>query len=465
MRYAPLLVLLVAVAALAGAQAAYPNHGHGHSHGNGHGGSVVWAQTNEISGNHIVVYDRASDGTLSQAGTYATGGNGGAAAPGTESDHLATQGSLVYDPGHSVLIAVNAGSDTVTTFKVHGDRLQGRKTVSSGGEFPAGIAVHGRLVYVLNAGGSGTVQGYWLRGHHLRPIAGSARSLGLANTNPPNFLSSPGQVGFSPNGRKLLVTTKLSGSAIDVFRVRHDGTLSATPVANPLRRRFRSHSRSRTAGSPERRGRRDSLTSYGWTRRNASSDPKSADRRPGGAVLDPVRAGKFFYVSNTGSNTLSSFTLGADGSRPCSRGRRDDQHRQHRSDRFRPVSLRTDRPRGHDRRLPHQRRRLVDLDWQRHRPADRPGGHRVQLKHLARREGLARRGPPGAGRLQVVWRGSRSTTSSTACVCSPTACASAAATAAPTGSPTSSTSCASPRRRAAWRSSRPSSTRSSGSTP
>ena len=86
MRHAPLLVLLVAVAALAGAQAAYPNHGHGHDHGgnghgNGHGGSVVWVQTNEMSGNHIVVYDRASDGTLSQAGTYATGGNGGAAAP------------------------------------------------------------------------------------------------------------------------------------------------------------------------------------------------------------------------------------------------------------------------------------------------------------------------------------------------------------------------------------------------
>ena len=86
------------------------------------------------------------------------------------------------------------------------------------------------------------------------------------------------------------------------------------------------------------------------------------------------------------------------------------------SDRLRPVSLRADRTRGHDRRLPHQRRRLVDLDRQRHRPAGRSGGHRVQLKHLARREGLARRGLPGAGTLRSRWRGSRSTTSSTACV-------------------------------------------------
>ena len=265
------------------------------------------------AGNHIVVYDRASDGTLSQAGTYATGGNGGAAAPGTESDHLATQGSLVYDPGHSVLIAVNAGSDTVTTFKVHGDRLQGRKTVSSGGEFPASIAVHGRLVYVLNAGGSGTVQGYWLRGHHLRPIAGSARSLGLANTNPPNFLSSPGQVGFSPNGRKLLVTTKLSGSAIDVFRVRQDGTLSATPVVNasatPVPFAFTFTPQGRLASGEAGAS---SLTTYELNGDGTLSDPRSATDGQT-ALCWIVRAGDFYYVSNTGSNNVSSFTVGADG--------------------------------------------------------------------------------------------------------------------------------------------------------
>jgi hypothetical protein len=323
MRHAPLLVLLVAVAALAGAQAAYPNHGHGrnhghghnqgHNHGNGHGGAVVWAQTNEVTGNHIVVYDRASDGTLSQAGTYATGGNGGAAAPGTESDRIASQGSLVYDSGHSVLIAVNAGSDTVTTFKTHGDRLQGRKVVSSGGQFPASIAVHGRLVYVLNAGGSGIVQGFWIRGHHLRPIVGSARSLGLANANPPNFLSSPGQVGFSPNGRKLLVTTKMSGSNIDVFRVRRDGTLSATPVVNasatPVPFAFTFTPQGRLASGEAGAS---SLTTYDLNGDGTLGDPRSATDGQA-ALCWIVRAGGFYYVSNTGSNNVSSFTIGADG--------------------------------------------------------------------------------------------------------------------------------------------------------
>jgi 6-phosphogluconolactonase (cycloisomerase 2 family) len=317
MRHAALLVLVAAVAALATAGAAYPDHGHGHGrgheHGHGQSGSVVWVQTNVASGNNIVVFDRSHDGSLSQAGTYATGGNGGVAAPGTESDHLASQGSLVYDARHSLLIAVNAGSDTVTTFKVHGDRLQGSSVVSSGGQFPASIAVSGRLVYVLNSGGTGIVQGFWIRGHHLRAIPGSERSLGLANTNPPNFLSSPGQVGFSPNGRKLLVTTKTSGSMIDVFRVRRDGMLSATPVANPSATpvpfAFTFTPQGRLASGEAGAS---SLTTYALGRDGTLSDPLSASDGQT-ALCWIVRAGGFYYVSNTGSNNVSSFTVGADG--------------------------------------------------------------------------------------------------------------------------------------------------------
>ena len=79
----------------------------------------------------------------------------------------------------------------------------------------AGVAVYRNLVYVLNSGGTGILKGFRIHGHRLRPLSGSARSLGLANTDPPNFLSSPGQVGFTPGGGKLIVTTKASGSKID----------------------------------------------------------------------------------------------------------------------------------------------------------------------------------------------------------------------------------------------------------
>jgi 6-phosphogluconolactonase (cycloisomerase 2 family) len=308
-RFALSAMLAVLAAALVGAQAAAADE----SHGVGHHKSVVFVQTNELGGNRIAVFDRAADGTLTPAGTYATGGNGGAALPGTESDHLASQGSLRYDPQHDILIAVNAGSDTVSAFRVRGDRLQLESVVPSGGQFPASVAIHDELVYVLNSGGTGIVQGFQIRGNGLAPIAGSARSLGLANTDPPNFLSAPGQVGFTPDGSKLLVTTKTSGSLIDVFHVGRDGRLSAAPVANPSATpvpfafTFGPDGRlvAGEAGA-------SSVTTYRIEPSGTLTDPKSqSDGQAALCWIEPVRG--FYFVSNTGSNTLSSFRVGPEG--------------------------------------------------------------------------------------------------------------------------------------------------------
>jgi hypothetical protein len=302
-----IVLAALAVAALVTAQAV---SAHGKQRG---GGSAVFVQTNELGGNQVVVFERGSDGLLTRDGAYATGGNGGAAAPGTESDRLATQGSLVYDDGHRLLFAVNAGSDSVSVFKVQGTRLSLTDVISSGGDFPAGVAVHDDLVYVLNAGGTGIVQGFEIRGHHLRPLDGSARSLGLANTDPPNFLTSPGQVGFTPNGRRLIVTTKASRSTIDVYRVRRDGRLSRDAVRNasatpvPFAFTFDPFDRlvSGEAGA-------SSVTTYTLRRDRTLANPQSqTDGQM--ALCWIVRAGDFYYVSNTGSNNVSGYRIDAGG--------------------------------------------------------------------------------------------------------------------------------------------------------
>src|SRR4051812_29264824 len=147
---------------------------------------AVFVQTNDPSGNAIVAFHRLSDGTLRRDATYPTGGNGGFE-PGAPADALASQGSLVYHRKPGVLLAVNAGSDSVTVFGVDGDVLTQRQVVASGGSFPTSIAVHGDLVYVLNAGADGSVAGFRLVDGLLQPLAGSTRSLGLANATPPAF--------------------------------------------------------------------------------------------------------------------------------------------------------------------------------------------------------------------------------------------------------------------------------------
>jgi len=309
------LTIAVLVGVLA-AQAVSADSAHGKHRGHGQGSrALVFVQTNEVSGNRVLVYEVAEDGNLGAAGSYATGGNGGIAAPGTESDRLASQGSLVFDRRHKRLLAVNAGSDSVSTFSLHGDRLRLEGAVPSGGAFPASIAVRGNLVYVLNAGGPGIVQGFRLGPHGLRALPGSARSLGLANTSPPDFLTSPGQVGCTPDGRQLIVTTKASGSTIDVFQVDRDGLLSTTPVRNPSATPVpfaftftpNGHLAMGEAGA-------STVTAYDVDRDGTISALGSqADGQT--ALCWIERVGPYYYVSNTGSNTLSGFRI-SDSGRP-----------------------------------------------------------------------------------------------------------------------------------------------------
>ena len=122
---------------------------------------AVFVQTDNLAGNQVVAYDRAGRGRLTLAGTYDTGGLGGQLT-GSVVDHLASQGSLGYDPARGLLYAVNAGSNTVSVFAVSGDRLRLRQVVGSGGTFPVSVAVRGGLVYVVNAENGGSVQGYYL---------------------------------------------------------------------------------------------------------------------------------------------------------------------------------------------------------------------------------------------------------------------------------------------------------------
>jgi 6-phosphogluconolactonase (cycloisomerase 2 family) len=174
----------------------------------------VFVQTDNPAGNTIVAYDRTSNGSLAPAGSYATGGLGGVVVPGNP-DNLASQGSLAYKAG--MLFAVNAGSNTITTFAVHGDQLERRQVLPSAGTFPASITAHGNLVYVLNARDGGSIQGYLRLGSNLVEIPWWHRNLGLDTSRTPD--GTLGQIAFTPDGHRLIVTTKNGGNDVEVFRL------------------------------------------------------------------------------------------------------------------------------------------------------------------------------------------------------------------------------------------------------
>jgi 6-phosphogluconolactonase (cycloisomerase 2 family) len=269
---------------------------------------AVFAATNDPSGNAIKVWRDDGGGHLTFVATYATGGEGGTAA-GAAADPLASQSSLVFDGEHDMLFAVNAGSDTLTAFHVDGTTLDARQVIRSDGEFPTSVAVHGDLVYVLNAAGAGSVHGYRIENGALHAIFGSTRSLGLANTNPPDFLKSPGEVAFTADGHALVVTTKANGSILG-WGVHGDGRLDASAsVSAPAGQVPFSTALGRDGSLLISEAGTASVTSYAVGAHGAVTPTFGPVTDNGAATCWIHRVGRFVYVSNTGSNTLSRYEL------------------------------------------------------------------------------------------------------------------------------------------------------------
>jgi 6-phosphogluconolactonase (cycloisomerase 2 family) len=274
---------------------------------------AVFVQTDNTAGNQIVAYQRGGDGALTPAGTYDTGGLGGVL-NGSVVDHLASQGSLTYDPENDVLYAVNAGSNTVSVFSVDGDSLSLRQVISSGGEFPVSIAVHGDVVYVLNALSGGSVQGYVSLFGRLVPLPFSNRNLGLTiPTDTTQFTNTPGQVSFSPDGSGLVITTKANGNDVDVFHVGPYGYLSAAPVVNPEPNTVPfavtfdgvGHLVVADAGT-------NALSTF-VLRPDGTISLLDAVDTGAAATCWVAPAGGFLYASNAGSATVSAFASSVSG--------------------------------------------------------------------------------------------------------------------------------------------------------
>ena len=215
---------------------------------------AVYAMTNgegQVPGivqgpNAIVAYSQAEDGRLTRIGNYLTGGNGGDFDGGEGLDPLISAYAITKSLDNKFVIAVNAGSNTVTVMTVNDDFTLSAPNTQSTVDFgPNSVAyvpsdrpgVNG-LVYVSNISRSqfvnmgepaqqGSVIGFWLLDNGtLAPIANSRRE--LANR--------PSAVQFSPNGEYIVVASINSGSSalasgsedeIVVYTVNDDGTLSA----------------------------------------------------------------------------------------------------------------------------------------------------------------------------------------------------------------------------------------------
>jgi 6-phosphogluconolactonase len=272
---------------------------------------AVFVMTNAVDKNVVIAYRRrATDGMLQETGRFATGGRGS----GGNTDPLESQGSLRLSQDHSLLFAVNAGSGSVSVFSVHGSDLSLVDKVISGGSEPNAVAQHGNLVYVANVGGSSNVVGFILNNGKLKQIPNSTRFLSTNN-------SGIGGLAFSPDGRFLVVVERLT-NLIDVLTVQGDSTLSPiveNPSAGPgaFSVSFAPNGTalvSETGPSTAPIG--SAISSYEIASNGALTPISTSVPTLGAAnCWNVVTAdGRFVYVSNAGSSTISGFAIANSGS-------------------------------------------------------------------------------------------------------------------------------------------------------
>jgi 6-phosphogluconolactonase len=170
--------------------------------------AAVYVQTNERGENRVVAYSRAADGTLTELGSYPTGGAGDGVA------HLTSQGSVALSGDRRHLLVANAGSGDVSLFDVSAGTPALAQTVATG-PAPKSIAEHDGLVYALNTGGP-TIAGFRIANGRLDPLTDVTRSLADG--------SDPAQIGFTPDGSALVVTER-GTNAIAFYPVNDNGHL------------------------------------------------------------------------------------------------------------------------------------------------------------------------------------------------------------------------------------------------
>lgn len=272
-------------------------------------GGAVYAMTNADEGNEILVYKRDRRGRLHPERSTTTPTGGAGAASNGPVDPLGSQNALVYDADVGMLFAVNAGDDTVTAFDTgpSGLHLERRALVASGGSLPVSVAVSENRLYVLNAGGSGSVATFEIgdRGQLTQIGAlGLGLSPGYGDELPFDRVNAPSQVGIDALARHLLVT-HAGGQELLVAELDDDGVptspLVSTSAPEPVPFAF-------------------GATRYGSTLLASASGFVSAFDPPFGGALNltadvatsqaatcwiVVGDNGYAYVSNTGSNTLS----------------------------------------------------------------------------------------------------------------------------------------------------------------
>lgn len=269
-----------------------------------HDEAYLYTESNGVNHNDIHCYKQHSDGSLTHEGTTASGGTGIGTYQGFGLDG---QGALALSDNHKWLFAVNAGSNSISSFQVHSDgSLTLAHTEGAGGTVPISLCIYHHYLYVVNDGTS-NICGYTVgAGGTLTAMPGA--NLPLSSTT-----SHPAQIAFSQNGEYLYITERMTDK-ICSFDVSPAGLASfdqafsstgVTPFGFSIARDNYMVVSNANMGAPNG----SSATSYSGVNPGTITaiNGAVANNQTASCWLATTKYGRFAFTANTGSDNISSY--------------------------------------------------------------------------------------------------------------------------------------------------------------
>jgi 6-phosphogluconolactonase (cycloisomerase 2 family) len=270
---------------------------------------AVFVMTNDATANEVISFGRTQYGLLAPGDHFRTGGRGS----GGTGDPLQSQGSLSLSQDRSLLFAANAGSGTVSVFQVRDASLKLLDQADSGGSEPLSITQKGNFIYVLNGAAAGSVVAFEWDGRKLGKIPNSTSFLSATS-------AGGSSITISPDRKTLVVTERLTNN-IDTFQIHPDGTLGPIVVNTSKAPGVFAASLAPDGAvlvsetGPANVSNAAAISSYSVMANGTISAISQSVPTLGAANCWNAVApnGKWVYVSNAGSDSVSGFTIGNGG--------------------------------------------------------------------------------------------------------------------------------------------------------
>jgi 6-phosphogluconolactonase (cycloisomerase 2 family) len=269
-------------------------------------GSFVYTITNPDGPNEIAAYERNIEtGELVFVDTYPTGGRGSGRV-------VDSQSPLLLDAEGMLLFAVNPGSHDISVMAIRENGALERvgEPVPSRGIGPSSLALRNNLLYVANKGddlNAPNYSGFFVGGDGS--LSRVKRRVGLS------IGDDPTQVLFNRDG-SLLIGIRFGSGGLDCFAVKSNGKLKRRSSVNNERGPFAGLfdptaderllvADARVPGAASYLVRNDgSLFRVSLV----SNAPERA-----ACWIAVHSGGNRMWVSNTGTNTISLYTIDGDG--------------------------------------------------------------------------------------------------------------------------------------------------------